>query len=398
MPSRRRRWYFAALAAAVLLAHLWLAQRASEWLEFHARTDALVRMEAAFVRELAPAAPPAVTAVPPAPAAQPRARAASPAELPAEPASAPKPAEPPSAAEPPQAASEPVADAPPVAEASEPASVAQDAASAASAAEPPLAAASDAASDESLTIGGFSWPPSTQMSYTLTGWVRGEVHGQAQVRWLRDGARYQVHLDVTVGPGFAPLMQRRMTSDGRITAQGLAPQRYDEQTQVAFGAPRSATLRFEPDALVLANGRRLAPMAGVQDTASQFVQLIWLMATRPQQLVPGGQVEMPLALARRQDLWIYDVVGLETLHTPFGAIDAWHLSPRREGDASTLSMEAWFAPTLQYLPARIVIRQDAQTYVDLLVDSLPRQALPAASVQSPKPVETPKQSPRSPAQ
>jgi len=369
MQSRRRRWQFAALAGAMLLVHLWLAERAAGWLALHARADALVRMEAAFVHELKPSTPPPVTALP-APKPTPPARA--PVAAPAEPASAPASAPTPTPT-PDEAAPEP-----PV-----PPAVAE----AASAAEPPLAAASDPAANESLSLGGFDWPPSTQMSYTLTGWVRGEVHGQAQVRWLRDGTRYQVQLDVTVGPGFAPLMQRRMTSDGRITAQGLAPQRYDEQTQVAFGNPRVASLRFEPDALVLSNGRRLTPIDGVQDTASQFVQLIWLFSTRPERLAAGGQIEIPLALARRQDLWVYDVVDLETLSTPFGALDAWHLKPRREGDASTLSMEAWFAPTLQYLPARILIRQDADTYVDLLVDSLPKQAVPSASIKSPNPTD-----------
>jgi hypothetical protein len=50
----------------------------------------------------------------------------------------------------------------------------------------------------------FEWPPSTRLSYTLTGHYRGPVHGQAQVEWLRDGTRYQVHMDVSVGPSFAP--------------------------------------------------------------------------------------------------------------------------------------------------------------------------------------------------
>ena len=43
------------------------------------------------------------------------------------------------------------------------------------------------------------------------------------------------------------------------------------------------------------------------------------------------------------------------------------------------------APTLQYLPVRIVIRQDAETYVDLLVDRLPQQAAgPAKAASAPR--------------
>jgi hypothetical protein len=39
-----------------------------------------------------------------------------------------------------------------------------------------------------------------------------------------------------------------------------------------------------------------------------------------------------------------------------------------------LTAEIWFAPTLQYLPVRILITQDDSTYVDLLLDKPPMQA------------------------
>jgi hypothetical protein len=35
----------------------------------------------------------------------------------------------------------------------------------------------------------------------------------------------------------------------------------------------------------------------------------------------------------------------------------------------------WVAPSLQYLPVRIVIKQDAETYVDMQLNRLPEQAL-----------------------
>ena len=73
---------------------------------------------------------------------------------------------------------------------------------------------------------------------------RGPVEGQAQVQWLRQGQRYQVHLDVSIGPFFAPLVSRRMTSDGALSDQGLVPLRYDEETQVAWRTPRRRQLSF----------------------------------------------------------------------------------------------------------------------------------------------------------
>ncbi|RZT95221.1 DUF3108 domain-containing protein [Rivibacter subsaxonicus] len=374
----RGRWLLL-LTLLVVGAHLLLTHWAGSALRGMGEAQALERMEAAFITELRPTAPPAVPAAA-APAAPPK-----PAAVPARPASAASAAEPTPAVEPvpPEAASVPPladtqaadagASAPGLASsASAPASAPEAAATAVAAAS----AASAVGGGDLLEIASFRWPPSTRLSYTLTGWVRGEVHGSAQVGWLREGARYQVQLDVLVGPRVAPLVQRHMTSDGDITAAGLVPRQYEESTETVFGRPRRNRMNFGPEQLQLANGNWVAKLPGVQDTASQFVQLSWLLSSQPQRLlVAGGSVELPLALPRRQDPWVYEVVGMETLDTELGAIDTWHLRPRREGDPSTLSVEAWFAPSLQYLPVRIVIRQDEDNFVDLLIEKLPQQAL-----------------------
>ncbi len=252
--------------------------------------------------------------------------------------------------------------------------------SAASAAVAVGSAGTTSASPSAAAASGpvFEWPTSTRLSYGLSGNVRGEVHGSAQVQWLREGSHYQVHLDVVIGPRFAPLMQRRMTSDGDIAASGLQPRRYDEETKIAFAPGRRLSLGFDARGVTLANGQRVPRLPGLQDSASQFVQLSFLFATQPQRLVRGARIVVPLALARRVDHWVYEVVGQETLHTPFGLLSAWHLAPQHAGNASVLSVEAWFAPSLQYLPVRLVVRQSADEYIDLLIERLPHQAAPAA--------------------
>ena len=86
---------------------------------------------------------------------------------------------------------------------------------------------------------------------------------------------------------------------------------------------------------------------------------------------------MPLALPRRVETWTYDVLGDETLATPAGAVPTLHLKPRREPrPGGDLTAEIWVAPSLQYLPVRILIRQDAETYIDLVIERLPQQAAP----------------------
>lgn len=244
-----------------------------------------------------------------------------------------------------------------------------------------LATAAPAASGANPAL---EWPPSTRLAYRLTGNYRGPVEGQAQVEWLRQGERYQVFMDLSVGPGFAPLISRRVSSEGLIGADGLHPQRYDERTTAVFNAPRSLHIDLDADRIRLPNREAVARPPGVQDSASQFVQLTWIFTTRPDLLRAGNHVTIPLALPRRVEPWIYDVLETETLSTPAGPVDAVHLKPRREArPGRDLTAEVWVAPSLQYLPVRILIRHDAETFVDLVIDRLPQQAMPAVEATAP---------------
>ena len=224
----------------------------------------------------------------------------------------------------------------------------------------------------------FEWPPSTRLRYLLTGHYQGEIQGQAQVEWLREGDRYAVHLDVVVGLRIAPLMSRRMSSRGQLTPRGLAPEHYVEATRIAFREPRQGAIRLGPAFVGLADGRSVPAPVGVQDTASQFIQLAYRLSTEAGLARPGGVVELALALPRRVDTWVYDVVGEEVLATPFGPVDTVHLRPRPPARAAeVLTAEIWFAPRLRHLPVRIRIQQGVDTFIDLLIDRLPDVLAPA---------------------
>lgn len=221
----------------------------------------------------------------------------------------------------------------------------------------------------------FEWPPSTRLTYSLVGNYRGEIEGSARVQWIRTDTRYQVHMDVVVGPVFAPLMSRRMTSDGALGERGLMPRRYQEETRVGF-ATRRNSVQIDGGRVLLANGSERPAPDGVQDSASQFVQLSFLFSLDPSLLTPGHSITMPVALPRRVDPWIYDVVAEEVLVTPIGNLKAVHVKPRRESPRpGELTAQAWYAPSLRYLPVRILIHQDDETFVDLLLKSAPTQGV-----------------------
>lgn len=398
------------LVLAVLAMHGAITELLARHLEGLGRAPpAPARMEVVYVRDMELAPPPLTAPAAPSPLpaeVRPRAPTARPAKAASapdrgasqampKPARAakpePRPEPPPLAAEAPAADPLPEADPPAVAD---PVAVTVTVASAPSVAPetapepatavvpvpaPELAASTPAAASAGAegSAAAFEWPASTRVSYRLTGNVRGEVNGDAQVDWVRVDKRYQVHLDLTLGLSFAPLMTRSMSSDGDITTAGLSPRRYDQRTKIGFGARQHVTVLFEPDAVVLANGQRRERWTGVQDTASQFIQLTWLFSTRPELLRGGATIEVPLALPRNLSRWVYDVFEPEPVHTPFGAITAYPLKPRRGvAKGGDLSAEIWIAPELRYLPVRIRIQQDAETFVDLVIARKPQLAAP----------------------
>ncbi|MFG6447163.1 DUF3108 domain-containing protein [Roseateles sp. BYS180W] len=355
----KRRLLAAALVLAVLAAHAlllqWWQRQQGPWLDGLGAAPQL--LEAQFVQELQPAAPaPEAAPAKSTPAVESTTLALQ--ELPApETETAPPPEAPASAA----SAATPAAE------------LAKATASPELAPAPEATASAPAESGVNPFEPGPEWPVSTQLDYRLHGYYRGEVFGQAQVRWLRQGRHYQVHLEVQIGPSLAPLVRRRMSSDGQITAQGLSPTRYDEETQLLLGAPRRAAIVFDEHELRLGQGQPQARPEGVQDSVSQFVQLSWIFLSRASQLQGGGAIEFPLALPRKLYAWRYDASPSERMPTALGEMELIHLRPAVTMSGGDLQAEVWLAPTLQYLPVRLRMAQGSGVWIELNLRQLPLQ-------------------------
>lgn len=184
-----------------------------------------------------------------------------------------------------------------------------------SAAATPPATAASAAEPAFLA----QWPGDTRLRYTLGGNYRGELHGDARVLWQREGTRYHTAVQLDVGL----LLSMSLTSQGQITAAGLQPAVFEEQVR-----QRRRGVRLDED-VRLNNGERLPRPAGVQDAASQFVELGHRLATGQISAQPGSAITLWLARPGGVDEWTYDVVGEDTLHLPrLGAVRALHFKPR----------------------------------------------------------------------
>jgi Protein of unknown function (DUF3108) len=216
-----------------------------------------------------------------------------------------------------------------------------------------------------IAMSAGDWPDDTRLTYKLGGYMRGELFGKAIVQWTRDEQdieKYQVRIAIDLG-----LVDASFTSQGRISAAGLLPQTYEEQLP---NTRRS--LKVEGSEVVLMNGQRLPRPDDVQDTASQFVELGHRFSTGRAQLEAGRTASVWLARPGGLDEWVYDIQTPETLYLPLiGPVQAFHLKPRALArPRGTITAEMWFAPSLQYLPVRIRINLNADTYVDLALEKI----------------------------
>lgn len=210
-----------------------------------------------------------------------------------------------------------------------------------------------------------AWPPNTRMSFFLSGRFRGDITGSAQVEWRNEGGRYQATVLLDVG-----IASMQMTSQGEIAPAQLVPRIYEERRP----GGRIRTVRMDDATMQLNNGKTIARPEGLQDTASQFVELAQRFVTGRAPLEVGRIVELWLARPGGVDQWTYDVVGKEPVPTQaFGSVEAFHLKPRPLANPrGNITPEMWFAPSLQYLPVRIRIAMGDEGFVDLLVQKIER--------------------------
>lgn len=353
----RRSWWWALVAVA--LGHGLLLHEAAVQLGVAASQPTIQRFDVTFNRPVMP------VAHLPLPRQRPHARPGSYAPAVASPASASGLENRAAAQAGDEGGAPPVMDGPAVAVAASDANGSPTADTSQEAAPPALI---DAASAPA-----FEWPQSTRLRYRLLGQFRGEVHGRATVEWLRQDERYQVHIEVSAGL----VVSRSMRSQGHLSPLGLVPLRYEEETVnrlLPFSSPRLNVVRFEPHATVLADGVEVLPQEGVQDSASQFIQFIYLFSTQPDVVQPGRRISLPLALPRRLGPWVYEVGEPEPVPTPAGPLMAWPIQAVAGQRPGELRAQVWLAPQLQMLPVRFRMTQSDAVWFDLWLDELPAQA------------------------
>lgn len=178
---------------------------------------------------------------------------------------------------------------------------------------------------------------------------------QGELLWQHDGAQYEARLAYS-----AFGQSRTQTSQGELSAQGLAPTRFSDK----FRSEVAAHFNREKNLVTFsANTPDVVLQPGAQDRLSILIQLGALIASAPERYPPATDVSVQTVGPRDAATWLFTVQAQETLSLPGGDLATVKLvrNPRQEYDQT---VELWLAPALGYLPARIRITEHNGDYID----------------------------------
>lgn len=326
---------------------------------------------------------------------QPAPPAPTPVERPAAPA-APKAAPPK-----PAPSQEPVLTSTQTAEHGEPPAAAASAASgtpgASGASAAHAAAGASAATPGPATSGvKFAAPPSGDLQYDT--FYNGMQNMIGTIHWRTDGHTYDLSVSMPV-PFVGPFTYR---SEGRIDAFGVAPDRYVEKR--GKRPEDIAIFNREIRQVVFTRTPNNAPLPdGVQDRFSMLMQLSGLVRGNPAAYKPGVTQQFFVIDNNSGETWPITVIGDEQVQTQAGIVAARHFMrlPRRDGDTRRIDM--WLAPSLGWLPARLVQSEPNGAQIELLwhgrlaAPNVPADvAPPGGATNAPAAAPTPDASPAPP--
>jgi hypothetical protein len=263
-------------------------------------------------------------------------------------------------------ATQPAKRAPAVAAASDvaasapPAASPPDANANAGATSPGAASAPAAASAPQASAGvKFSVPPSGELEYDT--FYNGVRNQPGTIHWTSNAQNYEMVVSVPL-PFVGTFVY---SSHGRIDAFGLAPDQYIEKRG---RRPEDVAIFNRTDKkIVFTRTPASLPLPdGAQDRFSMVMQLASLVRGDPAAYKPGVTRQFFVVDNDSGENWPVETIGDETIRTAQGYLETRHFKrlPRHDGDLRRI--DVWLAPSLGWLPARIMQTEPNGTQFELV--------------------------------
>ena len=205
----------------------------------------------------------------------------------------------------------------------------------------------------------FSVPPSGNLHYNT--FYNGVENAPGTIRWSSDRDGYEMLVSVPL-PFVGTFTYE---SRGRIDAFGLAPERYIEKRG---RRPEQVTTFDRADKRIgfTRTSATLALPNGAQDRFSMVMQLASLVRGDPDTYKPGVTRSFYVADDDSGELWPIETIGDESIRTAEGLLDTRHFMrlPRHDGDRRRI--DVWLAPSLGWLPARIMQTEPNGSQIELV--------------------------------
>ncbi|WP_213780433.1 DUF3108 domain-containing protein [Caballeronia sp. dw_276] len=238
---------------------------------------------------------------------------------------------------------------------------AQSAQAAAKAASDAAAAqAASAAVAKAVASGDkFDVPPTGELRYDTL--INGVMNQTGTIHWINSAQHYEMVVSIPL-PFVGPYVY---SSKGHIDGFGIAPEQYSEQR----GRRAADITVFDRTTkqLVYTRTPNSQPLAdGAQDRFSVVMQLASLVRGSPDTYKPGVVRQFSVADNDSNEIWPIETVGDENVQARDGNVQARHFTrlARRDGDRRRLDI--WLAPSIGWLPVRIVQTEPNGLQMELL--------------------------------
>ena len=212
-----------------------------------------------------------------------------------------------------------------------------------------------------LAVGAL--PPSTLISYKLTGQERGlTYYANGELRWQHNPTNYEASLTIKA----FLIGSRVFSSVGSVGPQGLMPLRHGDKWRgekaTHFDAPNHRIL--------FSNNKPSADLQlGAQDQVSLYVQLAAAMAGEPERYKTGSSVSIQTATINDAVPWTLTLQSEEALQIDGKPVTTtkWVCLPRGKYDTQ---VELWLSRAHAWMPVRIRITQVSGSFIDMTMDGI----------------------------